>query len=78
MRRTLQHKLWDKCGRCGHDYPTDKLTPQLGVMVCRVCFDNLDTYYRARKIQEMLSEPKEAEDQLAQRDHYQDPGELEL
>jgi recombinational DNA repair protein (RecF pathway) len=78
MRRTLQRKVWAKCARCQFDYPTDRLTPQLGLLVCQKCFDNLDTMYRPRVIQEALAEPKEADDNLAQRDNFQDPGELEL
>lgn len=80
MRRTLRHKIWNKCSRCGHDFPTDMLTPQLGLLLCHFngCFDNLDTMYRPRQIQEVLAEPRESDNQLAARDHFQDPGELEL
>lgn len=78
MRRTLLHKVWSKCSRCGFDFPTDMLSPQLGLQVCSRCTDNLDTMYRPRIIQEALAEPKEADDNIAQRDHFQDPGDLEL
>lgn len=56
------------------------LTPQLGMLLCHIngCFDNLDTMRRPQIIQEALSEPKEADNALSQRDNWQDPGELEL
>ena len=78
MKWTLRHKVWSKCSRCGFDYPTTMLTPQLGLLLCSTCIDNLDTMYRPRVIQEALAEPKEADDNIAQRDSFQDPGELEL
>lgn len=79
-RGSVRHKLWSKCSRCGHDFPVDMLTPQLGLLVCHVngCFDNLDTMYRPTVIAAALAEPKEADDPLAQLSHLQEPGELEL
>lgn len=78
MQVNLRHKIWYKCSRCGQDFPMDMLTSQLGLMVCHAngCWDNLDTLYRPRIIDEVLSEPKEADDNLAQRDRFDEPGEL--
>lgn len=80
MQRTLRHSLWKECSRCGHDFPVDMLTPQLGLWVCHLngCYDNLDTYLRPKRVAEILAEPKEADNTLSQLNRLTEPGELEL
>lgn len=73
-------QLWALCTRCGFLHPRNMLTPQLGLLVCHDhgCFDNLDNQYRPMLISNALATPEEADDNIAQYQNLDDPGELEL
>mgnify|MGYP001604387584 FL=1 len=56
-------------------YSIDKLTRQLGLIVCtRTCADNLDNQYRPKIIADVLATPGEGSDERSE--FFKDSGEV--
>lgn len=69
---------WDKCGRCGFEYPASQLTRQFGLVVCfKTCYDNTDNRREVRDalIAQKLGDGQEGRDELHS-EQLTDPGEL--
>jgi len=69
---------WDVCDRCGFEHPIGMLHMQMGRKLCKChnCFDDLSNNYRARIIQEVLSDGSEGISEKPQ--VFRDPQELKF
>lgn len=70
--------LWKLCDRCGFLFPLGQLTKQKSLLVCKRCFDDNSNDRRQQKIAEVLSDGKEGENPLVEKQAEIDEFELEF
>lgn len=72
----LWMQQWQKCDRCGFDFPLGMLTMQKGLLLDAKCLDNLDVEFRPKIIAEALSDTTETTNELEQ--VFDDPQTIEF